>query len=187
MVEVWKPVFGFENYQISNMGRLKRGNHFLKGALDKDGYHTMFLCKDGKQHHFRLHRLVAQAFIPNPKELETVDHIDSDKNNNCASNLQWMSLTDNVQKYSKEKGYVIGGKKNLIPRGKRGEKLRHPIVQMDLEGNIIRYFDSMMDAERATGIGSGRISNCVNGRKKTAGGYIWRRKITPKGESEKNT
>ena len=117
--------------------------------------------------------------------VETVDHIDSDKSNNSVANLQWMSLRENVQKYHRERGHKIYD--TPIVRGVRGEKLRQPIIQIDLEGNTIRYFNSMMDAERVTGIGSGRISNCVNGRKKTAGGYIWRRKITPKGESESNT
>lgn len=186
MNEVWKPVIGFESYQISNLGRLKRGNHFLNGTLDKDGYRDMFLCEKRKQHHVRLHRLVAQAFVPNPKGLDTVDHIDSDKTNNCADNLQWMSHRDNILKSHVERGHIVGGKRNKSGK-KPGETLRQPIIQLSLDGSLVEEYLSMMDAERKTGINSGNISNCVNGIKKTAGGYIWRRKITPKGESEYNT
>lgn len=186
MAEIWKPVKGYEDYQVSSLGRVKRGKRFLKGTIDKDGYKDIFLCKNGKIKHIRLHRLVAEMFVPNPNNLETVDHIDSDKTNNCVNNLQWLSARDNVIKSHKDRGHVIGGKRRKSGLA-RGEALRQPVIQMSLDGKIIKEFLSLMDAERATGIGSGRISNCVNGRKKTAGGYIWQRKITPKGESERNT
>lgn len=186
MVEIWKPVKGYESYQVSNLGRLKRGSRFLRGTLDKNGYCDVMLCEDKKKKHMRLHRLVAQAFVPNPNNLDTVDHIDSDKNNNKSNNLQWLSRKDNTLKSHIERGHIIGGKRKKYGK-KPGETLRQPIIQLSLDGYVIEEFISMMDAERKTGINSGNISNCVNGKKKTAGGFIWRRKITPKGESESNT
>ena len=104
--EIWKPVVGYEGlYEVSNKGTVKsldrftksgrgNGNRFisgkiLKSALNKKGYPSVVLCKDGKMFTQRVHRLVAEAFIPNPDNLPVVNHKDEDKTNNCVDNLEW--------------------------------------------------------------------------------------------------
>ena len=94
--EIWKPVAGFENYEVSNLGRVKSLNYshtgkekILKPFKRKDGYLQVILCRNGKVKKFSVHRLVATAFIPNPYGFEQVNHKDENKINNCVSNLEF--------------------------------------------------------------------------------------------------
>ena len=99
--EVWKDVVGYEGiYKVSNKGNVrsvewigargrKCGGRTLKPSYDKDGYFKVVLCKNGMMYHKRLHRLVAEAFIPNPNGLPQVNHIDEVKDNNNVENLEW--------------------------------------------------------------------------------------------------
>lgn len=103
MVEEYKIIDGYEDYMISNYGKvfnIKRGK-FLKLSKNKDGYFVVNLYKNGKLKHFRVHRLVAKAFIPNPDNLDTVDHIGS-KTDNRVCNLRWLSNYDNISRFHRE-------------------------------------------------------------------------------------
>ena len=97
-----KPIDGFPGYWVNSYGRIwsERSNKWLKPATNGNGYLGVVLCRDGKQLTKTIHRLVAEAFIPNddPEHKDTVDHIDGDKTNNRADNLQWLSRADNVRK-----------------------------------------------------------------------------------------
>ena len=98
--EQWKPIEGFEGlYEISNLGRIKSfwygKEKILKPKKDKDGYLVVCLYRDGKQKFFRIHRLVATAFIPNPYGFEQVNHKDENKANNVKSNIEWCSAKYN--------------------------------------------------------------------------------------------
>jgi len=105
--EIWKDINGYEGlYQISNLGRVKSLNK-LKGkntktkeiimnpSINKKGYKCIVLCKNSKQKHFRVHRLVAQSFIPNSENKKIVNHIDCNKINNHESNLEWVTHKEN--------------------------------------------------------------------------------------------
>jgi len=110
--EIWKDIEGYEGFfMVSNQGRVKsldrvieHPNHglcLIKGKLRKlpindKGYHKVGLNKDGKTKKFSVHRLVAQAFIPNPESKPQVNHIDGVKTNNNVSNLEWVTNYENA-------------------------------------------------------------------------------------------
>ena len=98
MSEIWKDVVGFEGkYQVSNLGNVKsflRGEHLLRLNGGRK-YIQVVLCKDGKTYARLVHRLVAEAFIPNPHNLSCVNHKDENPKNNCVYNLEWCSYQYN--------------------------------------------------------------------------------------------
>ena len=98
--EIWVDISDYEeHYQISNFGRTKsffRGKaKILKPFIDKDGYLSIALSKDGRVRKFKVHRLVAEAFIPNPESKPTVNHRDGNKMNNHVDNLEWNTDREN--------------------------------------------------------------------------------------------
>lgn len=109
MIEIWKDIQGFENkYQVSNIGRVKSLSYFnnlgkfkksiiLKKRLTDRGYNTAVIYNDGKQKTFKVHRLVAIEFIPNPQNKPFVNHIDGNKENNIVSNLEWCTHSENIK------------------------------------------------------------------------------------------
>ena len=115
--EKWRPVVGFEDaYEVSNTGRVRSigryvksrwgqtwyNMHELKIQTSKKGYKTVVLHRDGDYYQKQVHRLVAEAFIPNPENMEQVNHKDTDKANNNVSNLEWCTQRENVN-HSKER------------------------------------------------------------------------------------
>ena len=102
MSEIWKDIPNYENlYQISNYGRVRslhnryKNKLYLKPCATSKGYLSVSLCKDHTQKAFNIHRLVAEAFIPNPKNLPCINHIDENKENNIFSNLEWCTYQYN--------------------------------------------------------------------------------------------
>lgn len=100
MNEIWMNINGYEDYQISNYGRvksLKNGKErMLSPRLRRDGYLDVNLWENGKQKFYQVHRLVAEYFVPGYQEGYVVNHIDEDKTNNVASNLEWISQRQNT-------------------------------------------------------------------------------------------
>ena len=92
-MEQWKKIEGYENYKVSNMGRVRntKTRQYLEGCVNNCGYVKICLSKNNKPKSYQLHRLVAQAFVPNPENKELVMHTDRDNENNNVSNLYWMS------------------------------------------------------------------------------------------------
>ena len=160
-MENWKAIAGYEGlYEVSDLGRVKSlkygKENILKPGKDTGSYLKVSLCKDGHVKTARIHRLVADAFIPNPNNLETVNHKDEDKTNNAACNLEWMSLTDNVA-YSQP------------------QWAKRSVQMFDKKtGELLATFPSACEADRVTGIYYSNISKCCSGKLKSAGGYIWR-------------
>ena len=98
-MEKFKQIKGYENYLVSDRGRVfnLKFKRFLKPSNDGRGYFYVGLCKNGVEKNQKIHRLVANAFIPNPENKETVNHIDGIKINNFDSNLEWATQSENVQ------------------------------------------------------------------------------------------
>ena len=167
MDEIWHEIESYEGlYQISNKGRVKSlykgSERILKPALTGSGYLKVQLCKNGMIKHIRVHRLVANAFIPNPDNLPEINHKDENKKNNCAENLEWMIHRDNV---------------NYGTRNERSAKARSkPILQYSKSGEFIREWQGAREVERVLGINSSHIISCCKGKLKSSGGFVWRYK-----------
>lgn len=97
--EIWKEIVGFENYEVSNFGRIRRKatGKFLTYSVSNWGYCRVNAYNNGVKKHISVHRAVAQAFIPNndPERIQ-VNHIDCDKTNNCVTNLEWVTPVENM-------------------------------------------------------------------------------------------
>lgn len=125
MKEIWKPVVGFENYVVSNLGKVKRNDIELTPYIDATKYSKVGLFNgNGKQKKFLLHRLVAESFISNPENKPEVNHIDGNKQNNCVSNLEWVTRSENV-KHAAKKGLMTKVTDEVLFQRKiAGEKLK---------------------------------------------------------------
>lgn len=151
----------------------EKRNRVLKGTIERNEYHTVYLSFNNRQYNFMIHRLVAEAFCPNPNNYTIVHHKDENKQNNCVDNLEWCTQYENVHKYFDTKPEKYNKSKKSIKKIKNYH-LSRKILQLDKNGIILNIWNSMMDIERNLGIKSGNISLCCRGIKPTAKGYIWR-------------
>lgn len=184
--EIWKPVIGYEGfYEVSNLGRLRSVDKYIKGKgnsirlkkgkilksqITKIGYLLVVLTKDKKIKGQYVHRLVAEAFIPNPTNLPCVNHKNECKTDNRIENLEWCTYGYNIN-YGTRNEKV--SKALTKPKKPIKSKLK-PVYKYSLDGKLIATYLSISEAARQTGISKGNISQCCNGRLKTAGGFIWR-------------
>lgn len=181
-MEEWKDVIGYEStYQVSSLGRVKRiavysnqsgitweSNKILKPANNSRGYYFVQLSKNNKVTRKYVHRLVAEAFIPNPENKATVNHKNCNRSDNRVENLEWTTYRENND-YSIQVMKKAG-------KHKRNNKSSRPVEQLDLDGNVINEFPSYREAERQTGI-AGIDKVCAGSKyRKTAGGFKWRYK-----------
>lgn len=171
MKEIWKDIKNYEGlYQISNLGKIKTlGNNKTKKEKikstrnDKKGYEKVDLCKNGQIRTFFVHRLVAQAFISNVKNLKEINHKDENPKNNVVTNLEWCDRSYNINYGSRNK------KVSEAQKGHNGKVIK----QIDINGKIIKIWQSMSQASKELKINVGNISNCCKNKKITAGGYKW--------------
>lgn len=106
MVEIWKDIKGYEGlYRVSNTGKVFSYKSNRELHANTHGYLVVGLTKDKKQRHKYIHRLVAEAFLPNPKNKPEVNHIDHNTHNNHVTNLEWVTPTENKLKYIKSNKY----------------------------------------------------------------------------------
>ena len=196
-MEEWRDIKGYEGlYQISSEGRVKskqritRNNQTIKEKIrkpkiDKDGYCCVKLWIDGISKEYFIHRLVAQAFIPNPYNKPCIDHINTDKMDNRVENLRWCTHKENAnnpisrEKYLRNRYKVEGTHRISVYRPtkesieKMAEKHKKPVA-MYKNGILIKKFNSAADAEREdNNLKYMSISAACNGRLKTYRGYEW--------------
>ena len=191
--EIWKDISGCNNYQISNFGKVKskqriannrlRKEKILKPSNNKKGY-IQINIKDNNNCYktFKIHRLVAEAFIPNPEHKEQVNHIDGNKRNNCVNNLEWCTQDENMAHSYKiglrDKSKMAENMRQLgrNSKGKQGHHIRN-ILQIDKETNkVLREWRCILDASKELNISNTSIQNACTKRSKTAGGYKWKYK-----------
>lgn len=176
MQEIWKDIRGYEGlYQISNFGRVKslerlaKSNNnnyrrvkenFLKKHEDKNGYIKVSLNKNNKSKQYAIHRLVAKAFIPNPNNLPQINHKDENKQNNNLENLEWCTA-----KYNNSYG-------TRIQRCKQKRQIL--IEQYDLNGNLIKKWNSAKEVYNKLGYDFSIIRKCCNNKIDKAYNCIWK-------------
>lgn len=179
--EEWRPVVGYEGlYEVSNLGRVKsldrvvncKGNStvvkqskVLKWDIGRKGYARVTLSKENKVKRYLVHRLVAEVFLPNPKNLPEVNHKDEKKTNNAVWNLEWCDKSYNCT-------YNGGTQRRMKTRRDRGTAKTDPkpvVGVSEKDGSVIR-FDSIMDATRA---GFRNVCQVCQGIRPRAGGYKW--------------
>ena len=162
MEEVWKDVVGYEGlYKISNLGNVYSlyTNKELSKVTRKDGYQYVSLSKNKSRKLKLIHRLVAEAFIPNPDNLPIINHKDEKPSNNRVDNLEWCT-------YSYNNSY-----NNVAVR--RAEPLRKRVYAYNIKGDKVYEFESAQEACRALNLSSGNLSDCCNGIIKTYYNLAW--------------
>lgn len=191
MEEVWKPIKGYEGlYEVSNLGNIRSLDKVVmcvRNGKELGVLHKGKVLKPSKRQHgylgvmlygrgghktrgfktFSIHRLVAEAFIPNPDRLPEVNHIDEDKTNNAVTNLEWMSHVDNTNYGTTQQ--------------RRSQKIRNnskskPIAQYTRNGELVKVYPSLGEMRRQTGYSAGNVWHCLNKSSSYthAYGYVWR-------------
>lgn len=176
MIELLKNIDRYNGkYKISNRGRVYsvKSNIYLKIAKDYHGYLFVNLCNNGKQKYKRIHRLVAEAFIPNPYNLPEVNHKDENKENNYVENLEWCDRKYN-NNYGTRKERIQYTLDNM--NWDKTNCLRKPkmVGKYTLDNQLIEIYKSTQEAERKTGFNHCNICRCCNGKLHTYKNYIWK-------------
>ena len=188
--EIWKDVKDYEGlYQVSNLGRVKRlewkrfslgkwqtmKEKILKQTISTTGYWHISLNKNGSHNTYKVHRLVARAFIPNPDDLPCINHKDNNPLNNKVENLEWCTYkyNNNYKDHNKKLSQSRLGKK---ASDETRQKLRDSNPKMlsvqCIETEII--YKSINEASRKTGVDASAIGKVCKGKHKTAGGFHWK-------------
>lgn len=168
MTDTWSKINSFPNYSVSNTGKIRND---LSGKIKSPikgttGYLNVDLYNGGKRTKAKIHRLVSEAFIPNPDNKPEVNHIDGDKHNNNAENLEWVTRSENIR-HAFSTGLMkpsrsMLGRKNPNA-GRHGKPIR--IIETGEE------FNSITECEKAINGNNRHICDCLAGRQKTHKGY----------------
>lgn len=172
--EIWKDIPNYEGlYQVSNLGRIKsleridalgnrRKEKILKPQISNNGYYRVQLCKNSKVRFYLVHRLVWIAFNGQISESIQVNHINEIKTDNRLENLNLMTCKENI---------------NYGSRNERvSKKLSKVVLQFTLDNILIKEYHNTMQVARENGFNQGHISDCCNGKRKTAHGFKWKYK-----------
>ena len=174
MIEIFKDIKGYEGlYQVTNFGNVWSLNYYrsgkpklLKPGKTKNGYLLVSLYKNRKRKSFKVHRLVAEHFIPNPDNLPEINHKDENKENNSVDNLEYCTHEDNIN---------YGTRNERISKANTNGIRSKPVLQFTLDGEFVREWESTNECGR-NGFNQGNIWSCCNGKLKQYKGFIWRYK-----------
>ena len=174
-IELWKSIEGYPNYMISNLGRVKslrfRKEKIMKLRNDSDGYLLINFHKNKKQNTFKVHRLVAQTFIPNPENKPHIDHINGIRDDNRVENLRWVTIKENNNN-PLHRNKISESRKMIFSHLHFASK---PIIQFTKNGEFIKKWNNAQDVAREWKLYSGsNIHSCCRGKIKTTYNYTWR-------------
>lgn len=192
-IEIWKPVVGYEGlYEVSNLGNVRSLNYRhtntvknLSLSLSKYGYFQVKLWKNCKGKVLAVHRLVAEAFVPNPDNKPEIDHINTIKTDNTIwlnedgsvnydkTNLRWVTKKENMNN-----PLTIKDLSKIRIGNENAKSIYRAVLQYTKDGKLIKEWASMNSAARELKISRSGIWSCCNGRNrcKSYGGYVWRYK-----------
>lgn len=202
MEEIWKPIKGFEEkYYISNKGNVLAKNYgrsgkskLLKTTLSTTGYLKVELYTGSKRKSYRLHRLIAEAFIPNPQNKQFIDHINTIKTDNRIENLRWVTRSENMNNILTRKKCSESAKKRKISQETR-QKLSYATKHRKNAEEILRklheasakahrkkvicietgiIYESAREASKCTGASYKSISRVCLGQRKSTKGFRWK-------------
>lgn len=171
-MEQWKPIPGYEGrYEVSDLGRVRSldhvlpNGHFYKGQIiaprkNNGGYMLVNLSRSNNIRTFSLHKLVALVFVDNPNQLSQVNHINEDKTDNRADNLEWCTASYNTS-YGHRNDTMINHRKKAV-------------CQLTMSGEVVEIFPILNEAARRTGVNAAHICDVCKGKRNRAGGYIWK-------------
>ncbi len=187
MLEIWKNVKGYEDYyQVSNKGRIKSldrtytrvdgkikkyKSKIRKLPIDAYGYNIINLFKGGKRSFYKVHRLVAYAFLENIKNKPQINHKNGIKTDNNVNNLEWVTCSENLKH-----AHRLGFKKPSTPMLGKFGKNNHSskkIVQYNLSGKLIKTYYGISEACRENNYKISNISMACRGKSLTAYGFRW--------------
>lgn len=166
MIEEWRSIEGYGNYEVSSLGRVRSkgryvntrsyGKRFIEGQIiegrpnkKRGNYVYVSLCTKSRHKQFKVHRLVAQAFIPNPDSKPQINHIDNDPTNNRADNLEWVTAQENSTW--------------KVICGRSGSKLKKPIIATNIATGEKTFYESASDAVQY-GFNRAAIWRCLTGK-----------------------
>ena len=185
MEEVWKDIqLGNSKYKISNLGNIY--SYFAKRNMSKNKDRRGYLYISTTNKKYKIHRLVAQAFIPNPNNYPIINHKDNNPSNNKVDNLEWCTYKYNID-YCIKSGRFEEAKKKISKACKEkkayiknlkiaSEKNKKAIFQYDLNGNFIKEWDCSATVEKELGLFATSIIKVCKNKGKTCGNFIWRYK-----------
>lgn len=180
--EIWRPVVGYEGfYEVSDCGNVRSVDRWVKGKSGsqhliksktlkqtrlKNGYLQVGLCKNEKQSMIYVHRLVAQAFIPNPDNLPVCNHKDENPLNNKSINLEWCTQKYNINYGTRTKRSA----KTMSEKNKNNPKLSKEVYQYTLDGQLVKKWESISECGR----NGYHPSACCRGLYNHHKGFIWK-------------
>lgn len=185
-IEIWKDIQGYEGlYQCSNLGRIKSLNRYKQarnGSISsfkeiikklqttRKGYLVVTLNRNKERKTFFVHRLVAQAFIPNPDNKPQIDHINTNRTDNRVNNLRWVTPLENSNNPLTKENL-----KNYRDKMKSGDYSHSKIVlQYSLSGDFIKEWTNITTIHKEMNYNPSCISECCNNKQKTAYGFLWK-------------
>lgn len=179
-METWKPVVGYEGlYEVSDLGNVRSLNWKNKGYArnlylkpHNKGYLQVELFNNGIKKMLTVHRLVAEAFIPNPNCYPQVNHKDENKRNNKSENLEWCTSSYNAT-YSMELHPDRASHKYYKSTEKYNRRNDKEVNQFSLSGEFIKTWNNSREIYTTTGMSDWSISECCRGNRKKAYGFMW--------------